>query len=742
MQPVLTPCIERWGKVELRDTLPDTVTHTDVVYVPYNRGSAWGIFGQDGVAVDGSVDLHGPNANTHGQLLRWDGVAEEAPETEYIYAGVFNPHYGHFLINSLSRLWPLAAEERPAARLLFHGGASPADWFTLPFVRDIFGALGLNPGDIAVFSRPARIGTLVVPCTSFQEQHFIHRVYAALGHRIGARLLQGWTPRVGLPPVYLSKTGLTAGVGRVINEAVLEERLQGAGVEIVRPETLSFPEQVALFAERPAVLGTSGSGFHSSIFVPPQAKLLLLNPSPGPNSNLLLIDAANGNIAEYLYASGTKVVQRAGDSFLTSFCFPDPIEIADALLQYLDLQPSPSSSAGASMPAASQLQLCPLAEPDGTLFRVRGSEGGVPRRPTRMPGGALGPAWEQCAMREGKLTYSNEFAILRCSPCMETHYDVVYMPVRDRIAWEQDPTWGIYDLDGRLIDAAAYYRGVGKNLVGQSSHQDLNDVDVEDAPPGRYLYGGNIISHYGHFLLSTLSRLWIGMNADLSSYKIVCHGAGTPQGWLSHPFIREIFEAIGIGAHNLVVFKRPTRLRAVDIPRPSCEEHNFVHYTFASWGHAVGNALLREQNLPTGDAPIWFAKTEMKHLVQGAVNEAELMHILGREGVEGIDPHKISVKQQVALYRTRRAILGTTSSAFHTSILQPPTARMLAVNLGPKVNSNCGLVDQVNKNRISYFYPEVEKLGRYEGDGRKFDFAYKLKDPASVAGQLLKELGI
>jgi capsular polysaccharide biosynthesis protein/predicted O-methyltransferase YrrM len=335
MFPRLKPCTECWGEVELRNSLPAIEAHNDVTYVPYAAGDAWGIFSQDGRAVEATVDLHGPDGTAQNQILQWHGVVPpDADDQLYVYAGAINLHYGHFLINTLSRLWPMAVEV-PAGRLLFHGPGEPAEWFAVPFIGEIFAALGVTPDRIAVFDAPVQIKTLYVPRTSFQEQRFVHRIYADLTHQIGANLLRGRAPRPGLPPVYLSKTSLDAGVGRVLNEAEIESRLSERGVEIVRPETLPLVEQIALFIERPAVLGTTGSGFHTSIFVASRAKLLVLSTIPGPNSNFLLIDAANSNDADYVYCGDTEVVELPDDPFLTSFYIPDPVNVADELIARL-----------------------------------------------------------------------------------------------------------------------------------------------------------------------------------------------------------------------------------------------------------------------------------------------------------------------------------------------------------------------------------------------------------------------
>lgn len=130
---------------------------------------------------------------------------------------------------------------------------------------------------------------------------------------------------------------MKGGVGRVLNEKALEERLERAGVEIIRPETLSLREQIALFVERPSVAGTIGSSFHTSIFVQPGANIIVLSTVPGPNSNFAILDAVNGRTATYVYAKGTRVVSGSGHEFLTSFAIPAPDRVADELLAILGL---------------------------------------------------------------------------------------------------------------------------------------------------------------------------------------------------------------------------------------------------------------------------------------------------------------------------------------------------------------------------------------------------------------------
>jgi len=331
------------------------------------------------------------------------------------------------------------------------------------------------------------------------------------------------------------------------------------------------------------------------------------------------------------------------------------------------------------------------------------------------------------------LDYTNEIDVRNSVPSCEIWRNALYIPVDDNVAWEQDDNWGLYDADHNLVDAAAYYRGPGKNLIGQSAKTANAGRDAEVAPPGRYLYGGNLIGHYGHFLLSSLSRYWLGLFEDLSSFKIICHGAGTPHSWMSNAYMREIFEAVGLSTNNFIVFKRPTIVNEILVPRPAAEEHNYTHTAFADWGAAVGQALTRNFDLHQVDRPVWLAKTHLDTGVQGLDNEAELVEILEKEGVDIVHPQDLSLVEQVFLFKTRPLIMGTSSSAFHTKILGA-TAKLVCLNLWPQINSNYALIDSVSSDEITFLRPEISH-NRVQNS--RFMDSASIADPRAVADDFL-----
>jgi capsular polysaccharide biosynthesis protein len=75
--------------------------------------------------------------------------------------------------------------------------------------------------------------------------------------------------------VFVSR-GLRAGQRRVTNRAQIEAMAAEAGYEIVRPETLKLPEQIAMFAGAGRMVGEYGSGLHGAMFAPPGAVVCAL----------------------------------------------------------------------------------------------------------------------------------------------------------------------------------------------------------------------------------------------------------------------------------------------------------------------------------------------------------------------------------------------------------------------------------------------------------------------------------
>jgi capsular polysaccharide biosynthesis protein len=336
----LKRCSESWGSSRLIGADPEIGHHCGVVYLPFGQGGSWGIYDLQGSLVTDTVDFHGPRGDRHHeQTAGLDrarlAALDEAPESVYIYGGFINPHYGHFIVNSLARQWPRARGILPKIKILCHGPANPDHWFGRPFIKAIFNALGLTRDDLVAFDRPTLIPRLIVPLASMREQHYVHAVFGDLCARIGRNLLGAEHTVRDARPAYLSKAGLKSGVGRVVNESRIVEVLDREGVEIIFPEQLDLPSQIRLFAERDNICGIAGSALHTQAFWPSRGKVSMISATAGPNSNFFLIDLASKLRVDYFFPPGSRVVDQGSGAFITSIEMENPEMIAADILRLL-----------------------------------------------------------------------------------------------------------------------------------------------------------------------------------------------------------------------------------------------------------------------------------------------------------------------------------------------------------------------------------------------------------------------
>jgi capsular polysaccharide biosynthesis protein len=337
----LVPVERLWGRLAVLDAEPRVERCAGAAYLPWAAAEPWGLFDAEGRAPHGALAYTlAPDEASAGRVSFkvTQGLAlERAPEDppvlkgDHLYGGRIDPHFGHFLLETLARFWPLAHEPLGRRKVLLHGAEPPREALERSWTAEIFTALGLTAEDLAWSHAPARVAQVTVPEPAFQPQSHAYRVFGAFCRGIGERLVGGRGLRRDPRPVYLSKTRLAAGIRRFENEPELVEELERHGVEIVYPEQMSFADQVALFHTRRAILGTTGSALHVSLFAPPGARIIGLNEAPRLNSNFLLADAVSGARAQYWRQAGMEVVESPG--FMRTFRLPDPRRAARALLE-------------------------------------------------------------------------------------------------------------------------------------------------------------------------------------------------------------------------------------------------------------------------------------------------------------------------------------------------------------------------------------------------------------------------
>jgi len=177
-------------------------------------------------------------------------------------------HFGHFLLEAMSRLWFIRAN--PQVPVLWHDIALPIPHTSWPSWRQqVWRLLGLDRHVHHVIRQPRCFGQVIVPCPGLTKQG-LHPSQAAALAVVPAQPPSG-------ERVWLSRTALPAQFGRLLGEELLERRLAGQGWIILRPERMPVTAQVSVFAHADTVAGFAGSAFHAVLLcAAPRARLRVL----------------------------------------------------------------------------------------------------------------------------------------------------------------------------------------------------------------------------------------------------------------------------------------------------------------------------------------------------------------------------------------------------------------------------------------------------------------------------------
>jgi capsular polysaccharide biosynthesis protein len=124
--------------------------------------------------------------------------------------------------------------------------------------------------------------TLLMPTLLTDPEHYLF--HPELG-RLLANLQPPVTPNTRRSRLYVSRVAPSL-FRHFANQAEIEEIAMREGLELVKPETLSMAEQIALFARADLIVGEFGSAMHNALFSPPGTVVFCLNWINGLQSRI------------------------------------------------------------------------------------------------------------------------------------------------------------------------------------------------------------------------------------------------------------------------------------------------------------------------------------------------------------------------------------------------------------------------------------------------------------------------
>lgn len=325
--------------------------------------------------------------------------------------------------------------------------------------------------------------------------------------------------------------------------------------------------------------------------------------------------------------------------------------------------------------------------------------------------------------------------LLDHDPMIETYADVLCVPFGTEGA-----SAGIYDRGRKLVTAAGDFRASPDPAPLESPYTRLDATEYDHAGDGfTYLFLGTLTGHFGHFIMSSMARLWALRFAPDPRMRYVVLNAEPVETLFEIAFLRDVLGQVGLGPANVVSFAEPTRIARLLVPSPAIEEHNFSHRVFAQLCNRVG-ALLTADLPPAPeprDEPVFLSKMRLKEGVSRLSNEAAFCERLERRGVRIAFPEQLAFPEQIRLFRDTALLTGMAGSAMHTAIFAPGRLT-LALSLDATMLSNQRLLDQANDGHGVVLYPDGDLVPEAAQPG--FQNGYRLRDPERTADEFLAEI--
>lgn len=257
-----------------------------------------------------------------------DDIGETKKELTgtYIYAGLLFRHFGHFLLESLARLWFI--KQNPDLPVLWVAAQQQPELST--FQKEILSLLKVkNP--IHILTEQSKIEELIVPQTGYM----VSSEFSTLQKQA----LKVFDPVLLKPgkKLWLSRKDVCK--GRFLNECILEEYLASEGWTIYQPEKHSITEQLRYIQDAEHLAGIAGSAHHLLILLPGyQGKVSIFPRGPKINGDYLTIAKTLG-LKQTVYFETTADCTPKHRSWQKDWCWLDMNHVQ----QCLGISPKPGS---------------------------------------------------------------------------------------------------------------------------------------------------------------------------------------------------------------------------------------------------------------------------------------------------------------------------------------------------------------------------------------------------------------
>ncbi|MBR2923189.1 MAG: glycosyltransferase family 61 protein [Alphaproteobacteria bacterium] len=276
-------------------------------------------------------------ANKGGCLLKsyeFSQTEAEYIDEEVLYAGVLINHFGHFLVEGLSRIWYWCEHADKNLHVAF---LMPKNQPLFPQFWEFMDLIGIDKEKVHIIKKITKFKKVYIPyqshilATSYNEKFTIP--YKYISSKIPAKKKEKY---------YISRSKFKGGT-LCLGEYLFENLYKQNGYKIIHPEKLSLKEQISVMKNASELAGISGTGMHMVLFADDNIDITILERTDTPVPEQSLINQAM-NANTYYVGVNTNpfpVDHSVGPTLLTineamaSYCKTKQLKYNKSLVNYV-----------------------------------------------------------------------------------------------------------------------------------------------------------------------------------------------------------------------------------------------------------------------------------------------------------------------------------------------------------------------------------------------------------------------
>lgn len=218
-----------------------------------------GVLTADGRFVENSISWDDSEHFTNSAPDLPAGEVAELKGT-WMFGGIVFGHFGHFIVETMARVWALAELEDKIDGIIFTPkivGDRPSRALTV--YADLLASFGVKVPTTVVYA-PTRVERLYVPRQGFGTRDLI-KGSAKFRDWMKTRVAQDVKP-AGADRIYISRTKLPPMRGGLIGERLLEQYLEAEGYQMFHPQVETQNAQVGQYKAARKIISVDCSPLH------------------------------------------------------------------------------------------------------------------------------------------------------------------------------------------------------------------------------------------------------------------------------------------------------------------------------------------------------------------------------------------------------------------------------------------------------------------------------------------------